>query len=304
MSATAPPGVTSGIITITTPFGTTNSADLFYVAPVITGFTPTHGLPGTNVTITGTSFTNASAVLFDTTPATTFTVINNSNLIAVVPNGATTGKITVTAPGGSGQSATNFTIDATDLAITIAAAPDPVFVGSNLVYTIVITNNGPTAALNVTLSDTLPQSVALKSATTSQGTLSTNSSPITGALGGINNNSSATVTLTVKPTATGSITNIASVATDSLDSILDNNSAGIMTTVWPLPLLSITNLMSNGLMRISWPAPLSGFTLQYKGDLSTGIAWTNDTSTKAVAGTNVSVIATNIGTARFFRLTN
>jgi uncharacterized repeat protein (TIGR01451 family) len=304
VGAVVPVGATSGLITITTPFGTTNSSTLFYAPPAVTGFTPTHGLPGTNVMITGSSFTNATAVLFNGIPAASFVVTNNTILSAVVPAGATTGPITVAAPGGTNSSAGNFTIDSTDLSISITDHPDPVFVGSNLLYTIVVTNNGPVSALNVRLTNTLPATVTLKSATTSQGTLVTSANPISGTLGNINNGSSATVTLTVIPTVPGLITNTASIGSDSLDPNSGNNFAAITTTVWPLPFLSITNLMSNGLIRVSWPSPLSGFTLQFKGDLSTNIAWTNDPGSKIVSGTNVSVIETNIGTARFFRLTN
>jgi hypothetical protein len=303
LSATAPSGVTSGAISVTTPFGTTTSSNLFYVAPTITSFTPNHGVPGTSVMITGTSFTNASAVSFNGTPAASFVVTNNTTLSAVVANNTTTGKITVTAPGGTGQSATDFTIDTADLGVSITDAPDPVFIGSNLVYTVIVTNSGPVSALNVNLTETLPSTVTLKSASTSQGSLNTNNNPVLGALGAINTSGSVTITLTVKPTATGVITDTASVTTDSLDSNLANNSASINTTVWPLPFLSITNLMSNSLLRVSWPAPLSSFTLQFNTNLSTNL-WNNDAGAKVVSGTNVSVIETNIGAAKFFRLTN
>jgi uncharacterized repeat protein (TIGR01451 family) len=303
LGAIAPAGVTSGTISVTTPFGTTNSAALFYAPPTITGFTPTHGLSGTNVTVTGTSFTNATAVLFNGLPAS-FTVINNTTLTAVVPNDATTGKITVAAPGGTNSSAADFTIDTADVGISMSDSPDPVFIGSNLVYTIVITNGSAVSALNVQIADTLPASVQLKAATTSQGSLNTSGNPISGALGSLTNNSAATITLTVRPTATELITNAAIVTTDSLDPNSANNSAAVVTTVWPLPFLSITNLMTNGLVQISWPAPLSGFTLQFRTDLSPSFLWTNDTAPKVVSGTNVTVIETNIGTARFFRITN
>jgi uncharacterized repeat protein (TIGR01451 family) len=220
-----------------------------------------------------------------------------------VPAGATTGKISVTAPGGTGQSAIDFTIDTADIGVSITDNPDPVFIGSNLVYTIIVTNGSPVSALNVVLSDTLPSSVTLKSAATSQGTLNTNSNPVIGTLGSVNANSSAIVALTVIPHVAGLITNTASVTTDSLDSNSANNTAAITTTVWPLPFLSITNLMSNSLLQVSWPAPLSSFTLQFSTNLSTNV-WNNDASAKVVSGTNVSVIETNIGTAKFFRLTN
>ena len=304
LGAVAPSGVTSGTISITTPAGTTNSTALFFVAPTITGFTPTHGLPGTNVVITGTSFTNATAVLFNGAPATNFTVMNNTTLSAIVPAGATTGPITVAAPGGTNQSAANFTIDSADLGVTVTDAPDPVFVGSNLVYTITITNNGITSASNVRLTNTLPQSVTLKSATTSQGSLTTNANPIFGNLGTLNNGGSATVTLTVTPMAPGSITNMVAAASDALDANSANNISFAITTVLPLPLLSITNLMSNSLVRISRPAPLRNITLQFRTDLSTSAPWTNDAGAKIVSGTNVSVTETSIPPARFFRLTN
>ncbi|HEX4265910.1 MAG TPA: DUF11 domain-containing protein [Verrucomicrobiae bacterium] len=304
VGAIVPAGVTSGVISITTPFGTTNSTEVFLGPPMIISFTPTHGLPGTNVIITGTSFTNATAVLFNGLPAAGFTVINNTTLSAVVPGLATTGPITVAAPGGTNTSAQNFTIDSTDLGISITGVPNPVFLGSNLVYSIVVTNIGPVPALNVRITNTLPITVTLKSATTSQGTLTTNGNPISAALGSLNNGSSATVTLTVTPTAVGQLTNQAFVVTDSHDPNPANDSAAIVTTVWPLPFLTITNLMSNSLLRVSWPAPLSGFTLQFRTDLSTSASWTNDPGSKVINGTNVSVIETNIGTAKFFRLTN
>jgi uncharacterized repeat protein (TIGR01451 family) len=303
MSAIAPLGVTSGTISVTTPFGTTNSTQLFYVAPTISDFSPTHGVPGVRVTINGTSFTNVSAVAFNGTPAQSFLVTNNFTLSAVVPTNVTTGKITVTAPGGSVQSATDFTLDTADLGITASDAPDPVFVGSNLVYTIIVTNAGPITALNVRFTNTLPASVALKSATSTVGTLATNSVPIIGSLGDLANHGSATIQLTVVPAAIGLITNAASVGADSIDSNLANNSVKTSTTVWPLPFLSITNLMTNGLVQVSWPAPLSTFTLQSSTNLLPD-GWTIDSTARTVTGTNISVIETILDTARFYRLTN
>lgn len=304
IGATVPPGVTSGTISVTTPGGTATSSSLFYAPPMITGFVPTHGSPGTDVTIGGSNFTNATAVLFNGVPATSFTVTNNSLLGAIVPNGATTGPITVAGPGGTNASASVFTIDSADLGVSVTGAPDPVFIGSNLVYTIVITNIGPVSASNVRLTNTLSPSVAFKSSTASQGVLNTGANPISGALGSINNGASVTVTLTVVPTAIGSITNTAIVTSDTPDANSANNTFVTATTVWPLPFLSITNLMSNGLMQVSWPAPLSGFTLQFATNLSANIVWANDSGAKVVNGTNVSVTETSIGTARFFRLTN
>jgi hypothetical protein len=303
IGAIVPAGITSGTISVTTPGGTATSAAIFLGPPSVSGFAPTHGLPGTNVFISGMNFTNATAVLFNGTAAT-FTVTNNNTIGAIVPNGATTGPITVQSAGGTNSSAANFTIDSADIGIaSVTALPNPVFVHSNLTYTIVVTNAGQLPASNVRLTNVLATSVTLKSASISQGLLNTNANPITGNFGTINNNSSATVTLTVAPNTVGNITNIAFDGSDLTDPNPANNFITNTTTVWPLPFLSITNLMSNNLMQVSWPAPLSGFTLQFNTNLSTNI-WTSDGSSKSVSGTNVSVIETNIGTARFFRLTN
>lgn len=304
IGAIAPSGVTSGLISVTTPFGTTNSTALFYAPPTITSFTPTHGLPDTNVVITGTSFTNATAVLFNGMPAKSFVVVSDTTISAVVPNSVTTGKITVAAPGGTNSSAMDFTVDSVDLSAIISAAPDPVFVSSNLVYTVTVTNSGPTADTSVLLSNALPATVKLISINSPDGSLvSTNGNLAIFSLGTLNANASVSVGLTVVPQVPGIITNMTTVGGDIPDSNPLNDISYLATTVWPLPLLSITNLMSNDLVRISWPAPLSNFTLQSKSDL-TNRFWTNETASKIVAGTNVSVIETNIGFSRFFRLTN
>lgn len=304
LGAIAPAGVSSGTISVITPGGTATSANLFFAPPTISSFTPTQGLAGTNVTVTGVNFTNATAVLFNGVAAASFKVTNNTTLSAVVPSGASTGPITVEGPGGTNSSAANFTLDSTDLGVSVTDTPNPVFIGSNLIYTIVVTNFGPFPATNVRLTNTLASGVTLESATISQGSLNTSENPIIGNFGTVNNGSSAVATLAVVPTAIGTITNIASVGSDLPDPNPANNTSTVTTTVWPLPFLSITNLMSNNLVQVKWPAPLSSFTLQYTTNLSPTILWTNDTGSKVVSGTNVSVIETNIGSARFFRLTN
>jgi hypothetical protein len=45
--------------------------------------------------------TGSTAVSFNGTDATTFTVVSDTYVTAVVPAGATTGNITVTTPGGT-----------------------------------------------------------------------------------------------------------------------------------------------------------------------------------------------------------
>jgi hypothetical protein len=114
ITATVPAGATTGAITVTDSEGTATSATNFTVTPspvpTITSFAPASGNVGTSVVITGTGFFGTSAVKFNNLAATTFTVDSDTQITAIVPTGATTGPITVTTPGGSATSSTNFTV--------------------------------------------------------------------------------------------------------------------------------------------------------------------------------------------------
>src|SRR5205807_258018 len=101
-----------GKITVTNAAGTGTSATSFTVTvvPSISSFAPTSGPTGTSVTLTGTGFTGATGVSFNSTAATTFTVNSDTQISATVPTGATTGKITVTNAAVTGTSATSFTV--------------------------------------------------------------------------------------------------------------------------------------------------------------------------------------------------
>jgi hypothetical protein len=302
IGAIVPAGFSTGPISVTTPAGTTNSSSLFYAAPVITSFSPTHGLPGTNVVISGSNFLGASIVKFNGTNASFSAPTNNTKLVAVVPNGAQTGPITIVTPGGTNTSATNFVVDNnSDIAVGVIGAPNPVFLGSNLTYTITVTTGGPFVAGNVRLTNTLPPAVNLKSAITTRGTLSTNSNPITGALGNITNGTAVVVTLTVVPITPGTIVNTATVTSDNLDPVLANNTFSVTNTVSPLPLLSIRRA-APGRVSISWPVALTNFGLQFKTVLSPGTSWSDVTTVPVISGDQKVVTETTAGGGKFYRL--
>jgi macrolide-specific efflux system membrane fusion protein len=81
-------------------------------APAITALIPTYGLVGSSVTMVGSGFTGATAVAFNGRAAT-FTVNSDTQITAIVPSGATSGSVTVTAPGGTATSAASFTVKPT-----------------------------------------------------------------------------------------------------------------------------------------------------------------------------------------------
>ena len=77
--------------------------------PGITNVSPTSGSVGTSVVIKGTNFAGASVVWFNGTNAA-FTLNSGNQITATVPTGATTGPVSVIAPGGLATSAGNFTV--------------------------------------------------------------------------------------------------------------------------------------------------------------------------------------------------
>ncbi|NOT56638.1 MAG: hypothetical protein HOP18_18730 [Deltaproteobacteria bacterium] len=115
---TVPTGATTGTIAVTTPSGSATSSSSFTVtsgssttvAPTITSFTPTVGVPGTAVTISGSNFATPAGenrILFYTAQAVTNTATPTS-LTTSVPTAATSGPIAVTTPAGQGVSTADF----------------------------------------------------------------------------------------------------------------------------------------------------------------------------------------------------
>jgi uncharacterized repeat protein (TIGR03803 family) len=110
MTATVPAGALTGSATVTTS-GSLKSDRSFLVIPQLTRFSPPSGTVGVNVTITGVSLTQTLAVTIGG-KAASFTVNSDTQVTAVVPAGAKTGKtITITTAGGKASSTTKFTVD-------------------------------------------------------------------------------------------------------------------------------------------------------------------------------------------------
>jgi len=88
-----------------------NRGDLVaFRKPTVTGFSPTHGPVGTNVTITGSNFGAGTGVKFFNNKTAAVTVLTSNTLIATVPSGAVTGPIKVFNAAGSSTAPGNFTI--------------------------------------------------------------------------------------------------------------------------------------------------------------------------------------------------
>ena len=110
IQATVPAGALTGKVTVTTGSTTLSTIATYDVTPTFKTFTPASGPVGTVVTITGTGLEQATKVTFNKVVAT-FTVVSDTEITAMVPAGATTGKIVVFTKGGSATNATNFTVN-------------------------------------------------------------------------------------------------------------------------------------------------------------------------------------------------
>ena len=110
--AAVPTGAPTGPISVKTLGGTATSRDNFTVLkqPVITSFTPQSGPPGSSVKVTGANLTGATSVTVGGVSAAGFTVPSDTQIIWGVPTAVVVGPITVTTPGGTATSASNFTV--------------------------------------------------------------------------------------------------------------------------------------------------------------------------------------------------
>ncbi|HEX9997489.1 MAG TPA: S8 family serine peptidase [Abditibacterium sp.] len=110
ITATVPLTATTGRISVTTPAGTASSVVSFTVtSPVISSFSPTSGPEGLLVTINGAKFDSATTVRFNGVDAA-FAIVSAAKITATVPQGATTGPISVVNAAGTATSVGNFLV--------------------------------------------------------------------------------------------------------------------------------------------------------------------------------------------------
>ncbi|MBQ2653645.1 MAG: DUF11 domain-containing protein [Methanobrevibacter sp.] len=127
-----------------------------------------------------------------------------------------------------------------DLEIVKVADSITVNINENVIWTIIVTNHGPSAALNVVVEDVLPDSLTLIGTKASVGSYSNGIWMI----GNLGVNASETLELTTQAVELGTITNVASVNSTTPDSDESNNKAQNTTEVLPVCDLEITKLVN------------------------------------------------------------
>ena len=143
-------------------------------------------------------------------------------------------------PGNNSASVQTQVSPATaDLAVALAAAPSPTLVGSTLIYTVAVTNNGPSSATGITVTNILPSSAAILSATGAVGSFTTVGQLVFWSLPGLASGAGATAAIAVVPTVEGTITATATAGGTEFDPITANSTATINTVVGPAADLAI-----------------------------------------------------------------
>jgi len=120
-----------------------------------------------------------------------------------------------------------------DLAVGLAASANPSIVNSNLIYTITLTNAGPSTATGVLLTDLLPAGITnAVSSSTTQGSWTTNGAgQLVCNVGTLAKDATVTATLVIAPTALGTITNTIIAVANETDANPLNNTATTVTAV-------------------------------------------------------------------------
>jgi uncharacterized repeat protein (TIGR01451 family) len=136
-----------------------------------------------------------------------------------------TGGVTTSNDGTDASSASTCVQAMVDLSVTKSGSPAEQTLGQgSITWTMVVTNNGPSADTGVVVSDPLPAGNTYVSSSTTQGTC-TGGAILNCAIGNMAADQSVTITLITTPTAAGTQTNTVNVVGDRPETNTANNTA-------------------------------------------------------------------------------
>ncbi len=176
-------------------------------------------------------------------------------------------------PGGNTASTVVTLNPLADIAVSQTASPNPVFVSSNLSYTITVTNRGPSTAAATVLTDPLPPGFLFVTAQSTVGTWSFAGGVVTFSLGDLASATAARVTITAQPMLDGTAVNTAS-AVSSITDPNTNNTASVTVTVNNLPYAPVLKIARSGNNAVLyWSTNVVGFVLQSSSSLGATASW-------------------------------
>jgi uncharacterized repeat protein (TIGR01451 family) len=134
---------------------------------------------------------------------------------------------------------------AADNQLLMTASAGTVPVGGNGVYTLTVTNYGPSASSNVFVSDNLPLGVTNISATPTLGSVIRGATSLAWNIGTLNTNAGAQLTVTVQPASAGLFTSYAIVNANTPDPNPDDDSASATINAGTIAPPQLTNTLVN-----------------------------------------------------------
>jgi uncharacterized repeat protein (TIGR01451 family) len=177
----------------------------------------------TNATCTIASLTAGATATF------TFTFMVDATTVAPITNSATVSSTTPDPiPANNGDSVTTAVAPGpTDLRITKSASATTALPQSNVTYTVVVTNDGPSTAVDTVVTDILPAGTTLISSTATQGSCS-GTTTVTCTVGELAPGASATIELLVRvPSTPGTISNTATVTAANAETDPGDNASTV-----------------------------------------------------------------------------
>ena len=199
--------------------------------------TPVAGFTG-NISLSVTGQSNDTTAGFSPSPISITDASAKSSTLTLTTTANTppgTYSLNITATSGNLQHSTSAQLIVSgptnaNLSIAKTASPNPGVTLANLTYRITVTNNGPSPATNVVVTDNLPGGINFVSATPTQG-LCSGTTTVTCSLGSMAKDALAVINILVVPQAPGTLTNNASVNATESDSDTSDNSVSLQTTV-------------------------------------------------------------------------
>ena len=258
----------------------------------------------TNGTVTG----NIGNLANQATATITVTVRVAGDVSGTISNtGTVTGNQPDPNPANNRGTVPTLVVKRIDLAIDKSDNVDPVTAGELLIYTLVTTNNGPSDATGVIVSDPIPAGTTYVSSTTTQGTVAAANNLLTANLGNLANGAIATITVTVRVNSnrTTGLIDTATVTGNETDTVPGNNSDSeptavvtradleIVKTDNASPVTAGTPLTYTLLVTNHGPSDAAGVIVS--DPLPTGTTFVSATSSQGTFSVSNGVVTANVG---------
>lgn len=174
----------------------------------------------------------------------TLTIVATVTGTTLVTNTATkTGEVEPDLAAGNNAASATVTGQAADIAVTKGVSNPTPNLGTNVTFTVTATNNGPSNATGVAVTDLLPAGLTFVSATTAAGTYTSGTGVWT--IGALANGANGTLSIVATVTGTGSIINTATKTAENQTDPVSGNNAASATVTGQAADISVAKAVSN-----------------------------------------------------------